>query len=55
MSWQAVRGECAAERMRSIVTEGLGPADRGVAYLWVTPFAGQALAIPRQPPTTNRP
>jgi hypothetical protein len=40
--------------MRSIVMEGLDPAGRagGVAYLWVTPFAaGQALAVPRQPPT----
>ena len=37
--------------------EGLGPADLagGVAYLWVTPFAaGQALAVPRQPPTIDR-
>ena len=36
--------------------EGLDPADRagGVAYLWVTPFAvGQALAVPRQPPTID--
>jgi hypothetical protein len=43
--------------MRSIVTEGLDPADRagGVAYLWVTLFAaGQALAVPRQQPTIDR-
>jgi len=47
----------AAERMRSIVTEGLDLAEwaGGVAYRWVTPFAaGQALAVPRQPPTIDR-
>ena len=45
-----------AERMRSIATEALDPAGRagGVAYLWGTPFAaGQALAVPRQPPTID--
>ena len=39
------------------MTVGLDPAGRagGVAYLWVTPFAaGQALAVPRQPPTIDR-
>jgi hypothetical protein len=37
--------------------EGLDPAGcaGGVAYRWVTPFAaGQALAVPRQPPTIDR-
>ena len=56
MSWQAVRTNAAAERMRSIVMEGFDPASRagGVAYLRVTPFAaGQALAVPRQPPTID--
>jgi hypothetical protein len=46
----------AAERMRSIATEALDPAGRagGVAYLWGTPFAaGQACAVPRQPPTID--
>jgi hypothetical protein len=42
--------------MRSIVTEGLDLAEwaGGVAYRWVTPFAaGQACAVPRQPPTID--
>lgn len=36
---------------------GLDPSGRagGVAYLWVTRFAaGQALAVPRQPPAIDR-
>ena len=56
MSWQAVRANAAAERMRSIVMEGFDPAGRagGVAYLRVTPFAAErALAVPRQPPTID--
>ena len=42
--------------MRPIATVGLDPAGHagGVAYLWATRFAGgQALAVPRQPPTID--
>ena len=38
------------------MTVGLDPAGHagGVAYLWATRFAaGQALAVPRQPPTID--
>ncbi len=38
------------------MTVGLDPAGRagGVAYRWVTRFAaGQALGVPRQPPTID--
>jgi hypothetical protein len=50
-------GGLGAERIASIVTEALEPAERasGVAYLCVTPFAaGQTLGVPVQPVVTDR-
>jgi hypothetical protein len=50
-------GGLEAERIASIVTGALEPAERAsaVAYLCVTPFAaGQALAVPAQPVVADR-
>ena len=49
--------DAAAEWMWSIVMQAPGPAGRagGVARLCATPFAaGQALAVRRRPPATDR-